>query len=99
LSAQWHPETRTRCLTAIRRMKKMLADMARREISEAASTNGSDVGDIRATDITPLFAEDLLLNPQAAVTAAGEGRSPVPEGRTPAVPPQPPHPPWGDPRA
>jgi hypothetical protein len=44
-------------------MLKKLEEMIRYEIGEAASTNGNDDGDIRATDITSLLAEDLSLNP------------------------------------
>jgi predicted transcriptional regulator len=45
LSAHWHPETRIRCLNAIRRMKKALKkleEMIRHEIGEPASTNGNN---------------------------------------------------------
>jgi hypothetical protein len=79
LSAYWHPERRTRCLHAIRHMKKelkKLEEMIRHEIGEVASTNGNSHVDTRASDITSLLAEDLLLNPQAAVSATGEDGAP-----------------------
>jgi ParB-like chromosome segregation protein Spo0J len=65
LSAHWHPETRTRCLNAIRRMKKALKkleEMIRHEIGEAASTNGNNDVDTSASDIRSLLAEDRILN-------------------------------------
>jgi len=65
LSAHWHPETRTRCLNAIRRMKKALKkleEMIRHEIGEAASANGNNDIDTSVSDITSLLAEDLFLN-------------------------------------
>jgi hypothetical protein len=84
LSTHWHPETRTRCLNAIRRMKKelkKLEEMIRHEIREVPSTNGNSDVDTSASDITLLLAEDLFLNPQAAVSATGEEGAPRPRRR------------------
>jgi hypothetical protein len=84
LSTHWHPETRTRCLNAIRRMKKelkKLEEMIQHGIGEVPSTNGNSDVDTSASNITPLLAEDLFLNPQAAVSATGEEGAPRPRRR------------------
>jgi hypothetical protein len=53
-----------------------LEEMIRHETGEVASTNGKSHGDTSASEITSLLAEDLLLNPQAAVSATGEDGAP-----------------------